>query len=238
MTIVRWIAICAAGVWALACGNSGGSQTDAPGNSPDAPAAIDSNPNLPDAPLTIDSDPTLPDALVADAASTVDARPRPDADPNAPDAGPCQFVSESESAAANAIRLNYTALDQIAEPNNRLVIEQFYQLEFGIKRPHTKVLGPQERQYSTCGECILIYEGCSGQTCQKTFLAQDGVLDITAVDDPCRPPDGGMVRFEGTLSSMSFIEVTIDNNNVSTPVPNGEHRCVDSYAFATNIACR
>lgn len=78
--------------------------------------------------------------------------------------------------------------------------------------------------YSDCGLCVLAYSGCSGGTCDKTFFAYSGLVEIDSLGAPGTP-------FKGRLVNVSLFEVTIDDQWVSTPVADGDIWCADGYDF-------
>jgi len=64
---------------------------------------------------------------------------------------------------------------------------------------------------------------------ERIFLSTAGELDIQSIGPPGVP-------FSGTLSNASLVEVTIDwDTFVSTPVPGGETRCIETFFFDTPI---
>jgi hypothetical protein len=73
--------------------------------------------------------------------------------------------------------------------------------------------------YQTCQQCILILqdENSSIGTPQKTFFQTGGTLDIDPGTVPGAAPDVAL-----TWTNVTLAEVTIDGDNVSTLVPNGD----------------
>ena len=114
-----------------------------------------------------------------------------------------------------------------------LGIELFFDLG-GPSGPGTYLIqdDPANDNYATCHTCILIFEEMDWNTgiAARTFFATSGELNISSIG-----PVG--VPFTGTLSNVNLVEVTIDPDNdfVSTPVPGGEARCIDTFPFDTLI---
>jgi hypothetical protein len=65
--------------------------------------------------------------------------------------------------------------------------------------------------YLTCARCILVYADAG----QKTFYASAGTLEIAAGSKQL----GGTM--DATITNLKLVEVTIDDDAISTPVPDG-----------------
>ena len=65
--------------------------------------------------------------------------------------------------------------------------------------------------YLTCARCVLVYADGG----QKIFYQSEGALQIAAGSKQL----GGTI--DATITNLKLIEVTIDGDSVSTPVPNG-----------------
>jgi hypothetical protein len=80
--------------------------------------------------------------------------------------------------------------------------------------------------YATCGLCLLLFKNCGTQECEKTYYADVGDVELTALGS------GLGSTFSGILHDVEFKEVTIDDQTFeSTPVPGGETWCVSSFSF-------
>ena len=80
--------------------------------------------------------------------------------------------------------------------------------------------------YADCGLCLIIAADCDSNSCAKTFYADAGTVDITAIGF------GEGEQFQGTLQDVVFTEVTIARDTFeSTPVPGGETWLVDNLEF-------
>ncbi len=84
-----------------------------------------------------------------------------------------------------------------------------------------------DANYSTCSLCVLVKLGCDGDTsvCEKTFLARSGTVVLESVTDD----------LVGSVRDVELIEVTIDEDYFSDPVPGGETYCVDELIFDTPV---
>ena len=91
----------------------------------------------------------------------------------------------------------------------------------GSVRTGTFSLIGAELQYSTCGACVRLFDGRSA----KQFLATGGTLTLTSVSG----------NLTGTLTNVTFVEVTMDGSWVSTPVPGGCTSSITSMSFNTPI---
>ncbi len=93
--------------------------------------------------------------------------------------------------------------------------------------PYNGPSGPGEfslngNNYRDCSLCLLIYKGCYEQTCEKTFFADAGSVQIgTDIDLG--------VDFAAMLNNVVFREVRVDPNSYeSTPIQGGDTWCVDN----------
>ncbi|MCC6623295.1 MAG: PPC domain-containing protein [Deltaproteobacteria bacterium] len=87
-----------------------------------------------------------------------------------------------------------------------------------------------DQNFSTCTTCILAYEGCGAETCEKIYFATGGTIQVTEFD-----PEGFV--FKGTVTDLVLAEVTIDDDNVSHPVAGGDTWCVATSPFDTTPEC-
>lgn len=69
--------------------------------------------------------------------------------------------------------------------------------------------------YATCKECVYIYQDVVNDVEEKLFFQSQGTLEITETD-PMAPNVS-----KGSLKNVRLVEVTLDMNFSSTPVPNG-----------------
>ncbi len=83
--------------------------------------------------------------------------------------------------------------------------------------------------YEICGLCVLLYEDCGASTCERTYLARGGRLDLASIG-----PIG--TTLAGTLEDVQLAEVEIDSSSmVSTWVPGGREICLGRYGFSETI---
>jgi hypothetical protein len=200
----------------VACGDDKKSSTDTtqPADSAgDASAQPDTTPDTTPEPDTAGDTTPEPD-------TTADTTPVTACDRNG-------FVAAAEDAGFIFGILNYVAQSTTATPVDVLTI-QFIGDNGGAEAAGSYELTGEN--YENCGNCITIFVGCDEAlgNCSKTFLAQSGTLDITAIGD-----SGD--RLTGTLSNLVLAEVTIDDDFVSDLVPDGEIWCLENYAFDVGI---
>ncbi|RVU41057.1 hypothetical protein EA187_19340 [Lujinxingia sediminis] len=90
--------------------------------------------------------------------------------------------------------------------------------------------------YASCERCLLIYAGCEGANCRRTFIAGSGELEIVsagAVDGAYAEGE----RFEATLRQAKLAEVTIDPVTYHTTlVEGGGSWCVEELELEVTIA--
>lgn len=86
-----------------------------------------------------------------------------------------------------------------------------------------RALAAADASYDTCKTCVLIRTKCDDNlaNCEKTFMAKTGSVDVTTFGGK-----GG--RLEATLD-VSLVEVTIDAQNKTAPVPGGKTWCLASH---------
>ena len=147
-----------------------------------------------------------------------------------PSASNAQCTEAFDNASYSAIFLDGLLLVEAQAPAvpNLLIIE-LRLAEGAPTLPGTYAIedDPLNSNFSTCHTCILIAEFTS--TDERIFFATTGQLNIETIG----PPGELLIA---TLSNTNLIEVTIDPNTFeSTPVPDGETRCIDSIHFNTII---
>jgi hypothetical protein len=140
-------------------------------------------------------------------------------------------VAQDNAVGVIADRVYYIADSQIEPPYDTLRIELYY--DGGdpppLEGPGTYELAASEaeRNYATCGTCVLIAAGCTGptETCETVFFHTGGILELesnVAIGEPLR----------GSLRDVVLIEVTIESGtSESVPVPDGQAWCIDELHF-------
>ncbi|MDX9721084.1 MAG: hypothetical protein RBU37_10060, partial [Myxococcota bacterium] len=145
------------------------------------------------------------------------------------------FETMSEEVDTQTDYFGYTAYSSISSPSDLLAIEFYYGSGNPppLNKPGTFTLGstPEERNYATCGTCVLIYQGCDEGGCDKIFFATGGTLNVTEINT-----NGS--TFVGTLVDAELVEVTIDAQYNSTPVPSGDTWCLPSQSFQFPSGCQ
>lgn len=94
--------------------------------------------------------------------------------------------------------------------------------------------------YSSCDQCVIIYEDISGTTFTKAYFATSGVFSVDAVNSSLSYDIGTgkwttiVNGYKGSLTTVKLVEVTIDSTTlVSTPVANGKCITIDSASWDT-----
>jgi len=90
----------------------------------------------------------------------------------------------------------------------------------GVTTLTNHVLAGPDLNYGTCGLCLRVDESSASSTGRNYFVT-GGTITISEVED----------GVTGTATDLTFEEVTIDQNFVSTPVPGGCETAIDSMAF-------
>ena len=96
--------------------------------------------------------------------------------------------------------------------------------------PAVETLTISSAGYESCTNCVRLDRGCDGNlaNCTKTLLAQGGTIEVTS-------SGAAGATFAGTLRNAEFVEVTIDQSQVSTAVVGGEQFCSAPYSFSATI---
>jgi hypothetical protein len=136
------------------------------------------------------------------------------------------FVAVTETASEISGNTIYTAQTNPTEPFDQLSLEN-YPSQGGLIRGGQWTFTGQN--YANCGVCVLIYQNVNGGVPDKIFLAESGTLNLTSI--------GGVgSQLTGSFTDLVLIEVTIDSQTfISTPVPNGDNWCIDTYSFDVTI---
>lgn len=134
------------------------------------------------------------------------------------------FEAVAEDAGMYQGAFRYLAQSTLGEPVDVLTFE----LLGGTPDPGTLII--TDDGYASCQNCVRLDLGCDGMlaNCQRTLLAQSGTIVVTS-------SGGAGATFAGTLNDAELVEVTIDQNLVSTPVPDGERFCSAPYSFEATI---
>lgn len=134
------------------------------------------------------------------------------------------FVAVAEDAGMYQQVFRYIAQSTLGAPVDVLTFE----LVAGT--PDVETLLITNAGYESCQNCVRLDRQCDAMlaNCQKTLLAQAGAIEVTS-------SGGAGSTFAGTLRDAQFVEVTIDQNLVSTPVEGGERFCSAPYTFNAAI---
>lgn len=83
--------------------------------------------------------------------------------------------------------------------------------------------------YYSCTLCVHIVVGCDPDSdplrCRTDYLANAGTIEVESVTD----------RFVGRLRDVEMVEVSLQDNIYSKPVPRGLTWCLDDYEFDVPI---
>jgi len=78
--------------------------------------------------------------------------------------------------------------------------------------------------YRECGLCLLMWSGCDSESCDKTYYANEGVVQIDSIGGTGTP-------FIATFNNVVFKEVQILTDYTSVEVENGERWCMDGHTI-------
>lgn len=145
-----------------------------------------------------------------------------------------QFLATEEGLSAlgiNGDTLIVEALSSQSTPHDVLSL-QLYGDASGIE---TGIYEIDDFNYATCEYCLLIYAGCDGLICEKTFIAGQGDLEITSAGTADNGFTAG-AQFTATLSSAKLVEVIINPNTYETRlVEDGEVRCIGEFSWDIEV---
>lgn len=172
------------------------------------------------------------DAGTGDAGTGLDATPIADAGSDASadvtvpdDTAGCDRVGFGGTAGVTSRGANDNVTHVIDDGTDRLLIDVYLGVSIFEGMPQTIPLTGEN--YDICAGCVLMYEGCFGEACERTYLAQSGTLDLTEIDRS---------NVVGTLEDVRLIEVTVDTTtNTSTPVPDGRVWCLGDRSFEGRV---
>ena len=136
------------------------------------------------------------------------------------------FTSVRSRAQASDGNISFTGISAEAAPYDVLLVQSFADYN-GPTTPGTYDLAGIN--FKDCGLCLRILSQCNDEGCQKTFYAQQGSVEITSIG-----MEGS--QFTARFSNVVFEEVTVADDLISTPVPNGETWCMDDFAFDEPIS--
>jgi hypothetical protein len=123
------------------------------------------------------------------------------------------------------LKTSYCAALPADRPNEGTVVDhlpdsiyfEFYDLGGGFPSGTIDLAAKGNDNYSTCTTCVSIYQDQpDGSPAGKIFFQSAGSLTL----DPTPPLGDPEVAF--SLNAVQLVEVTIDENFVSTPVPGGD----------------
>lgn len=120
----------------------------------------------------------------------------------------------------------YAALSSnAADASFYLALEDgFGEYENGLKTGTVSLTG-DETNGGTCGACLQLYASTSAEE-GKLFMPTSGTLNVTSING----------RFSGSVSNVTFVEVTMDEETwETTPVPGGCSTQITSASFDAEI---
>ena len=136
------------------------------------------------------------------------------------------YTAVREGATVVSFGLQYQAHNAEEDPHDKMMVQIYTDFD-GPTEPGTYDLNGIN--YKDCGLCLMANSDCNGDSCDKTFYAEQGSVTITSL--------GGLGdNFAAEFHNVVFDEVTIGSDYVSTPVPGGETWCVDGFAFDSPIS--
>ena len=81
--------------------------------------------------------------------------------------------------------------------------------------------------YKTCTECVSLYKDAVNKNYTTFFFQESGTLEVASYDENSR-------RLTGTLSAK-LVEVTINDESISTPVADGSCIEIEAAAFDSDV---
>ena len=136
------------------------------------------------------------------------------------------FVATDGALSEKSLKVSFVGRSAISPEGRYDILDvQLYQAiaRGGATAPGTY---PLSGSFNDCGNCVLLRRGCqqdgAGETCESTFYADAGDLEITSLGD----------TFAGFLRGVDAHEITLDSTWNSTPVEDGKTWCLDDVAFS------
>lgn len=123
----------------------------------------------------------------------------------------------------------------VAKADDTWLYVENYPLFGGASGPETRTLNETETNYGTCGVCVLLKTGCQPHGdhahCSATFMPQPGG---TVSFDELGFGEGE--SWAGSLSAMTFVEVSMDSDTFeTTPIDGGDTVDFDGYDFQVTL---
>lgn len=87
---------------------------------------------------------------------------------------------------------------------------------------------PLGATFKDCEACVRVFSGCNADTCDEEYLATEGRLEVTRLDQ-----NGG--RFEGRLVDAKFKRITWRAGGVDEWVANSPTWCIDRISFSAPL---
>jgi len=104
-----------------------------------------------------------------------------------------------------------------------LVIRQ-YSTYKGPTGPGTYQINDDD--FANCDICLVMFENCTANECERLYLAQEGTIEITQLDGADGP-------FEATLDGVVLHEAIIGSDFSTQIVSNGKNWCLDDHQFSS-----
>jgi hypothetical protein len=137
------------------------------------------------------------------------------------------IIVSDQAEAPSSVQYFTEFTPAIGEDDGDFAAIDFYQGSGydGAQRGTFNLGEPEEAQYQTCARCVRIFQDLGGQN-EKVFFQESGEMFV----DPSSDQMNGSPVF--TISDVTLIEVTIDAEYLSEPVPNGECLHVTAGSFS------
>lgn len=134
------------------------------------------------------------------------------------------FQQSFGSARVSDNSLLFKAKDTRGDSDLSLLVESWFAA--GGPTQAGQVIFPDNVNYQTCPFCITLETGCTDNGCERLFLATAGNVTLQKVADQVGRPVG--IR----LNEILFEQITLDDESVSTVVPDSAALCVEGVGLS------
>lgn len=150
--------------------------------------------------------------------------------------GACVMHCDSEDFAGPVVNAAWKPMEGLESPKGNFVFSQDttdgfpYSGLLLVIRQYSTYKGPtgpgtyqiNDDDYANCDICLVMFENCTENECERLYLAQEGTIEITQLDGADGP-------FEATLDGVVLHEAVIGSDFSTQIVNNGKNWCLDDH---------
>jgi len=156
----------------------------------------------------------------------------------------CKFHCDSEGFTGPVVNASWKPMEGPGSPDGNfvfsadttdgfpysgiLLIIRQYSTYNGPKAPGTYPITNDD--FANCDICVVMFENCTENECDRVYLAQKGTIEITQLDGADGP-------FDAVLHDVILNEAVIGSDFSTTIVDGGKNWCLDGFqATAADVS--